>query len=321
MTDKIDVNDPEPGVFEDVPMDVYHEIDAASNTRLSKLRQSPAHLRAYLDKEEEETKALRLGRIIHKAVLEPELFEDQFTVLGACQATKGSGEPCTNSAKYVTPDGQLCGVHGDAEDHDESVNVVKDSEMETARGIQESVEQSPPAREMIMKDPGVSEYTMIWEEPDVDGLICKARIDRYAPHVPGDEDGPDGAAVDLKTTRDASPESFRKAIFNYGYFRQAAHYLRGAEVLGRELGHFVIVAAEKNPPYGVRTYRVSDGLTDDVIGQLKDLYHLYAACMEHDRWPGYPDKVQDISVPGWAKDKIEDQRNEVVEHLRRVETA
>ena len=306
------IEPPEQGVYPDVPMDTYHRWDAASSSQLNKLSKSPAHLRAYRDEEYEETEALSLGRIIHKAVLEPELFEEQFTVLGQCEATKGDGERCSYSAKYVTPDHEhLCGTHGSEDQQDESVKTVKEDHMETARGIIDSIEQSDSAKAML-RGAGESEYSYTWVDPKT-GVKCKARMDRYSPEVPG------GAIVDLKTTRDASPDRFRKDIFNYTYYLQAALYLRGAQALDRDLDHFVIVAVEKKPPYGVQVYRISDALTKEVKGQLNDLLYLYSACMENDEWPGYPDEIRDISVPSWAHDKIEDQRNEIVNHIRRIE--
>ena len=40
---------PEPGIYPGVPMDEYLGWDCASNSRLRRLRRSPAHLKAYLD--------------------------------------------------------------------------------------------------------------------------------------------------------------------------------------------------------------------------------------------------------------------------------
>jgi hypothetical protein len=45
-----------------IPMDLYHRWPGASNSRLSKLRRSPAHLKAYLEEPPEERSALIIGR-------------------------------------------------------------------------------------------------------------------------------------------------------------------------------------------------------------------------------------------------------------------
>lgn len=301
---------PEPGVYSDVPMDEYHQWDAASNSQLSRLMKSPAHLKAYREDEFEETKAMRLGRMIHMAVLEPEQFAENYIVLGDCEAKTNSGKPCSYSASVAREDGQYCGTHDplDGEEPaDDAPEAVKESEFETALEIAKSVDERQAASSML-EGSGDIELTVVWDDPET-GVRCKARYDRYSPDVPG------GAIVDLKTARDAEPDQFRKQIFDHGYHRQAAMYLRGASALDYSIDNFVIIAAEKSSPYAVATYRLSDVVTDDVDDQLSQLLNLYQTCKENDLWPGYPDKVQDITIPSWAWDKVESQRNRI-HHLK-----
>lgn len=301
----------EPGCYTDVSMSAYHEIDAVSASGLAKLKQSPAHLKAYREEEFEETRAMRLGRIIHTCVLETDLWEKSVTKLGECEEIKKSDDkPCTNDATGVYDGKQLCGVHSRGVVTDEGVKTVKDSDWKTATGIRDSILDTTVARKMVRTE-GESEYTMIWEDPDTE-LLCKARMDRYSPEVPG------GAIVDLKTTRSADPDFFSKKIWDYGYYLQACHYLKGAEILGLDINHFVILACEKTVPYGVRPYRMRDSLTEEAEDELYDLYHLWKRCLDTDTWPGYPDNIRDITLPGWAKEKMEDEREQISIHLRRM---
>jgi hypothetical protein len=62
----------------------------------------------------------------------------------------------------------------------------------------------------------------------------------------------------------------------------------------------VIVAAEKEPPYAVAAYRLTEGATDAGMDQLRPLLQLYRRCQASGEWPAYPDTVQDISLPDWA---------------------
>ncbi|MBK7542908.1 MAG: PD-(D/E)XK nuclease-like domain-containing protein [Candidatus Competibacteraceae bacterium] len=66
------------------------------------------------------------------------------------------------------------------------------------------------------------------------------------------------AAVDIKTTKDASPAGFAKAVANYRYHVQQAHYLAGCAALGLPASDFVFVAVEKAEPYPVACYQLSD---------------------------------------------------------------
>ena len=59
--------------------------------------------------------------------------------------------------------------------------------------------------------------------------------------------------IDLKTTRDSSPESFRRSAYNYGYDRQAAFYLDGFKA-----DEFWFLVIEKESPYRVGIYKASD---------------------------------------------------------------
>ena len=88
------------GVHLDFPETLYHErvIGMASKSLLDRLHISPAHLRAYVDGDAvddgsscddeesepaapaDESKALRFGRALHTAILEPERFARAYTV-------------------------------------------------------------------------------------------------------------------------------------------------------------------------------------------------------------------------------------------------
>lgn len=310
MVERIDP--PEPGVYPDVPMEEYHKWDAASNSQLTRLAKSPAHLKAYLDGYEKKSNALRLGRLIHKAILEPEDFHKNYNVLGDCEDTYNSGDPCTNPAKRITPRGQFCGMHSDEEDALEGVHVVSSDKMETVMGMKNSINRKKSARKFLRGE-GKSEYTLVWRDPEI-GVMCKARMDRYSPAVPG------GAISDLKTTRDASPRAFRRTIWKYKYYLQGMLYLRGADALGLDLSKFVIVACEKDPPYCVMTYILNkDVIKETTERELYDLLYSYKACKENNKWPGYPDKPFKIGLPKWAYDKIEEDSNRRAKQLEEVE--
>lgn len=148
--------------------------------------------------------------------------------------------------------------------------------------------------------------------------------------------------VDLKTTDDASLEGFSKSIANWRYDVQHPYYLDGlreaisqsggtlpdeaiagaAELsaywIDKETGvlcrcrpdfwrgepnHFIFIAVEKKPPYAVGVYRLDAESVDLGRAVYRADLKRYAECKANDNWPGYGDKIQTISVPGWHANK------------------
>jgi exodeoxyribonuclease VIII len=121
----------------------------------------------------------------------------------------------------------------------------------------------------------------------------------------GDYDGIP-ICLDLKTTRDASPKAFERAVWNYHYHTQAAHYVEGLAVLGRPVESFGIVAVEKEPPYAVGVYRILDDVLAVAREEVFRLLALHRECRESGRWPAYSDEVRDIGLPKWAWRELEE---------------
>lgn len=290
------VETPGPGVYPDASHADYHAWSAASNSRLSKLRRSPAHLKSYLDDPaQKDTQALTIGRAVHAAVLEPDDFDTRYTVAGQCTATKkGDGQRCSNNGiAYRTDAGWLCGVHAKGfAGVDNSRAVLNPADYSMCLRIRDSVHAHKGAK-MLLSGEGRAELSMLWNDAE-SGVLCKARHDRHTPWLAG------GAIVDLKTTRNASAREFERSIFSHGYFAQGAHYLNGAKAHDLPAEHFVIVAVEKEPPFAVGVYRLTEGALDAGAELLKPLLKLYHECVTTDHWPGYTDEVVDVALPDWS---------------------
>lgn len=258
-----------PTGFIDLSAEDYHaDRSAVSKSWLDQIDRSPAHLRAYLDGQREETPAMTFGRLVHCAVLEPDLLDDQFAVIPSDinRRTKVGKEEFTAWEK----------------EHAHHT-IVTSAQLADAKAIRDSVLRSKAASALLGK--GAPEQSVVWIDSQT-GERCKARADWLR----------DSVIVDVKTTQDARPDAFMRSIANYRYDVQAAHYGRGFE---RE--RFAFIAVEKTPPYGVAVY-----LADDTIrerGQEARIRNLetYGQCRESGEWPGYPDIVTGISLPAWAR--------------------
>jgi exodeoxyribonuclease VIII len=148
--------------------------------------------------------------------------------------------------------------------------------------------------------------------------------------------------VDLKTTDDASLDGFSRSIANWRYDVQHPYYLDGlreaisqsggvipeaavdgaAELsaywVDQETGvlcrcrpdfwrgepkHFIFIAVEKKKPYAVGVYKLDEESVELGRAVYRGDLRVYAECKANDNWPGYGDKIQTISVPGWHANK------------------
>ena len=106
----------------------------------------------------------------------------------------------------------------------------------------------------LIEDCNEIEQIYLWKNKDLD-ILCKGKFD--AVNTKGKY------IVDLKTTRNASPENFTELIVNAKYHMQAAYYL---DALGYD--DYYIVAIEKDAPYCICTYKLSK----KIIEQGRELY-------------------------------------------------
>lgn len=289
---------PEPGIYPNIPMWEYQAWDAASNSRLTQLHRSAAHLKAYLDAPQPDKAHFTIGRATHSAILEPDDFAKVYV---------RSSDGCDRRTKAGKE--EWAALEAEAGEG----NVLKMAEYEMVTGMREAVLKHPKAAKLITGQ-GRSELSMVWIDPS-SGVRCKARMDRHSPLIAG------GAVVDIKTTRDARREKFERAVYEHGYHRQAAMYLAGAKILGLAAESFVVIAVEKETPYVTAIYRLTEGAIDageeQLFGKTDEegefhggLLAKYAECHASNDWPGYSDLVQDIALPNYAWGQIDDEIKE-----------
>lgn len=275
---------PDPGVYEHIPDARYHlQWDCASNSRLTLLRRSPAHLKAQLDEPRVDTEALTLGRAAHRCVLEPDLFAKQYV--------------CAPDVDRRTKIGK--DTWADLELRFGPGAVLKRDRFDACERMRDAIRAHPAARALLAGVQHV-ELSLVWDDRGSQ-VRCKARLDGYAPEIHG------GTIVDIKTTRDASLRAFEKAIFGYGYHRQGAMYLEGAFAHNLPAVNFVIIAVESEAPYAVAVYRLTEGAIDAGAEQLAPLLKTYAMCTTLGEWPAYSHEVQPIALPPWAWNQIDEE--------------
>lgn len=269
-----------PGTYPNVPANEYHRWPAASQSLLKIMRdRSPAHARWQMLNPTEPTPAMQFGTALHMAVLQPELFDQEYVVAPDVDRRTKAGRA----------------VWEDLLETYDADSILKADEMQRIQAMRESIMANPTARALI---DGERELSALWNDKDT-GVLCKARFDVVNRRA--------GAIVDLKTTNDASPSKFPRSIYDYGYYIQAAHYLAGALTLGLDVDLFAIVAIEKEPPYAVAVYQIEDQALVAGEDELRQLLSTYARCQETGEWPAYGDQAVRITLPRWAWSEVEER--------------
>lgn len=260
----------------------YHAIDAASASRLNAMARSPAHCRARID-EPLDTEALLLGSATHCRILQPDDFERRFTLGPQVDLRTKEGKETWARAEIS------------AQKLGKRLLRLKDPNQiqEMALAV-----AAHPAGGALIRATEAIEVSVFWTD-DRTGCRCKMRMDAWCPGLGG------GTIVDLKTTTDAGPEEFGRAAFSLGYWRQAAMYFRGAKAAGLEVRNFVLLAVEKQSPYAVACYRMTDELLEAGSLSIDLLLDQYATCVRDGVWPGYSEEIEDLRLPGWLRAKLE----------------
>jgi hypothetical protein len=266
------------GLHADVPADVYHARipGVASKSALDLIARSPARYRAWLDgADRPETAALHLGKAIHMALLEPELFTRTYVVA-----------PDFGDLRYKGP---KAAREVWRKEHPGAV-ILDSKEGATTLAMVRAVVAHPTARALLLD--GMPECTLKWSDPET-GLLCKARPDYYLEDI--------ATCVDIKSTMDAREDAFSRSIYSLGYHRQEAHYVSGFRAVGRPCEDFLFLAIEKEPPHDLSIWQLDDEARELGQEQIRRAMRLLAKHTEEDDWPGYPSGIHRISLPPWAR--------------------
>lgn len=169
---------------------------------------------------------------------------------------------------------------------------LKPADWHAVHAMAEALLRHPHAPKLLSR--GEPEKTLVWVD-EATGVLCRAKADWLRP---------DGI-VDYKSAADATLASLRKAVWNLGYFVQAAFYLRGfrARFPGVE-PFFAWVGQEKDPPYLAQTFQLPEHYLAIGDRRCTQALEIYRDCAEADIWPGYPaDDIHEIEPPAWVRDE------------------
>lgn len=301
-----------PGWHPGRPMADYLGDPAVSASLLWKLHEStPGHLIEDLrsGRGRVSTDAKDLGSLLHTRVYEPALFDDQYVVLGQCEATKGDGTRCSNGGS-IWRDGQsFCGLKG----HDPGKGAPMPPEIQTVTSAQHASAIAMDATlkahysvGQILRAEGAREVTGVWKDPE-SGLWCRIRPDQLIEAPTGTPERWHYSVVNLKSTgKVASGESFRRDFENMGHPFKAAFYRMGMrELWDVEPQNFLYPTVETYPPYAVILHRLHEDWLDIVEDDVRHALRTLAGCIEAGHWPAYPIEVHDLNLPDWRRKRLQ----------------
>lgn len=257
----------------------YQRHWAVSKSGLDQIAKSPIHYWArFLDPDRvwpEPTPAMRLGTALHTHVLELNKWDDQIAV-------------APSDINRRTKEGREQWAAFEAAAKRKTVITADDAEQVMAMG---RAVMRHPAAAMLLGLPGKAETTHMWTDAGT-GLECKCRPDWLT------DDG--SIVVDLKTTKAASIQGFKRSIADYRYHVQAGWYLHGIEqATGKRPDQFIFICVESSAPYACAVYAADAEMIERGHDQaMRDLAKL-AVCKAADHWPSYSDQIETISLPGW----------------------
>jgi hypothetical protein len=247
------------GLYQDISHSVYHSIEAVSNSYLSRLQRCPAAAKI----PHEETPAMIFGRAFHCLILEGmEVFNRECAIAPNVDKRTKIGKE----------------VFAEFQQVNEGKTIVSGEDYDTMIDMANAVIKHPFGVKCLAE--GRSEISIFWNDP-LTGLYCKCRPDR----IP---DGDHGVIVDVKTTRDSDKRAFAYTVLRMSYDMQAAIYVDGLNaVCSSKVDAFVFISVEKEPPYRVECYTLSEGDIDVGRFKYRELMKIEQICRQRGEWPNY----------------------------------
>lgn len=266
------------GIYKDLPNEDYHADCRLSKSGLVKLLDCPAKFHYdYLnpDKvEKPDTASLLMGRAIHTIVLEPHLFNQQFT----------SYEPEFNGAtkqgkalKATNPDKHIFSANDFSKIMDINKAVRNNKVFQHFMDVNNE------------ENRGLVECSLMYTLDDLP-IGLKSRPDFFN----------DNIVIDLKTCTSATLREFEMSVFNYGYHMQAAMMQDALlQLTGKVYENFLFLCVEKTPPYVCTAILLDQRTITEGHHAYRSAVRKYIECCEKNNWPEYYDGIQSAGLPEW----------------------
>lgn len=308
--------------------------DYMSYSRVKTMAESMAHFkRSYIDGiKPEDTPEKAFGRLCHKMLLEPDMFRQNYVITPDKSdfpdlldtipdlklmlqksrkiPTKWKKGDIEEALVKINPFYRSRIWRYILEDHsknlaDSSVVVTKseaDMILSMIKEIDEKHIEEKRARDLLIN--GEGEICAYWKDNEF-GVIWFVRLDYMRMWAL-----PEGKwlfwITDLKTTKDASHEGFKKEIATWKYHLQSYIYRRVVRGITGMKVNMTTIAVEKKAPIGVGVYEPEDRADETAAWQIRRLLEKWRWCQTVGRWPKLPEYIQQIGPSSWYYWQIEE---------------
>ena len=254
----------------DLPAPDYHAIDALSASGAKLLLKSPAHYLAAKEHQRDPTPAMAFGSLVHSLVLEPDTVDALYIAAPKFDKRTTAGKAAAEKFD-ATAGGRT---------------VVDMDLFQKAQRVGDSVRSHHRYSELLKG--AKIEASMFWDQH---GVPCKARADALN----------GSSIIDIKTTRDASPDAFARSVATFQYHLQAAHYLDGYSIAsGFMAERFVFLAVETEAPFAVGVYVLDAASIAGGAEMMSQAGRAYRIAQNSTAWKGYSPDIVEIAVPRYA---------------------
>ena len=255
----------------DMSNEEYHAHPAIGSSSVKEV-----HMKSLLhwhQGQHKETPALNVGTAVHAMILEP----DKKLVI--CGPESRRGKAWTEAKEQADRNG---------------MTLLTQSDYEMCEAITASVMGNSDAALLVNDRRAVKESSIFNIDPET-GLELKVRPDLFIANK--------GVVLDLKTTRDASPNDrgFAKQVFQLGYHIQGAFYNYVLGLEGIKVNQFTFLAVEKEPPFAVQIHTLAPEVLEFGLCQMKKTLRQIKRAKEEKHYStGWP-SVNIITLPEWLK--------------------
>lgn len=256
----------------------YHAHKAISKSDLDAARKSGKHLYDKLyGPPRESTAAFDMGTVVHASALPG---EDAGEI--AVRMPEGMKKTTKEGKAFVA-------------EHQGKI-ILNSSDAYAIDQMMLSLREHPFSASLVNGElKGKAEQSFFCTDTET-GLELKARPDFILDDC--------SLILDLKTTADASPKGFQSSIARYRYFVQASHYLDCIEAAtGTRPQAFLFVVVEKTRPFSTAVYMADQPMIDLGKQHAREDLNNIAQWIADDNFPGYSERVEEISLPKWMLPK------------------
>lgn len=264
------------GIVDNMPNADYHAHDSLSASGMKILAtQTPAHYRYRMDNPEHK-ETFDVGTAAHSLVL-----EDDHSGIVKVDADSWRTKAAQEQRDAAYADGKT---------------PLLEKDYQIVRNMRDAVASHPLAR--IALEGGKSEQSIFWDDTTGTRLRCRPdKLDlesRIGPLV-----------IDLKTTVNADPRKFGKAVADLGYHQQDPHYRDGVMKVTGVDPAFLFILVEKTAPHLVSVVELDVDALNLGRALNRRAIKIYNQCKAANDWPGYP-QSEPINLPIWATREAEE---------------